>query len=91
MKSLIASSLLLLCYLPGVSACNSESVKPPQTKPVQTMSANESLIQVEAEGTEAIRRLQLKLSEKGYYDGPIDGIMTPELRKAAKGELRDRL
>lgn len=84
MKYLIATASLLLtaCATPVISATPDGSIKP---------VPDASLAKAEAERAESIRLLQLRLSENGYYAGPIDGIMSPELRKAAKGELRDRL
>lgn len=82
MKHLIlTTSLLLSIYgVPAMSATTDKIIKP-------VASAEKA----EAKRADSIRSLQLRLSENGYYAGPIDGIMTPELRQAAKGELRDRL
>lgn len=78
MKTLVlTTSLLLIGAAPVISAATDETPKP--------------VVEADTERAKSIRQLQLKLSENGYYAGPIDGIMTPELRKAAKGELRDRL
>ena len=33
---------------------------------------------------------QAYLSQQGYYIGPIDGVVTPELRAAASAYMRDR-
>lgn len=62
---------------------NTLQAQKPDNQPAETTSPQE--------GTEAIRTLQKKLRDKGYYDGPVNGILTPETRRAAKGELRDRL
>jgi hypothetical protein len=73
-----------------LSATQAETEKLPSPLPANK-PANKPVQQTEPEGSDAIRELQRRLSAKGYYIGPIDGIMTPELRKAAKGDLRDRL
>lgn len=92
------SALLSCCLMISVSGCADDTVKlvpedmqimkkQPELNPTKPAGK----LAQQSEGTEQIRALQKRLSEKGYYDGPINGIMTPETRQAAKGELRDRL
>lgn len=92
MKQLISITtlLLLLCTTPATSAPADESIDSEPTVEVKTKKV-ESAAEAEEKRKNSIRRLQRRLSDNGYYAGPIDGIMTPELRKAAKGWLRDRL
>jgi len=39
---------------------------------------------------EEIKTLQRQLIEYGYYSGPVNGIVTPETRRALQGMLSDR-
>jgi len=39
----------------------------------------------------AIATWQQKLSDEGYFIGEIDGLSSPELNRATKGYLRDRI
>lgn len=95
MKQLISTTalLLLICTTPAISGSSDESTNSVVTPPTMTPKpkAVESAAEAKEKRAESIRQFQQLLSDNGYYDGPIDGIMTPELRKAAKGWLRDRL
>jgi len=40
--------------------------------------------------SDEIRALQRMLIAEGYYEGPVNGIITPETRRAARDFLRTR-
>lgn len=88
-------TMLTAAWIAPLSACTNEKVA---TKTVAETEMSKEQLNSETnqqtqskQSAEEVRALQKKLSEEGYYNGPIDGVMTPELRNAAKGALRDRV
>lgn len=89
-----------LITAPPVEAITTPSTQTKQSKTVATSSQhdfsasnaqhNNSSV-TPTTGNAKVRALQEQLSADGYYAGPINGIMTPETRQAAKGALQDRL
>ena len=93
---MLSTSLMVGCYSGDTAKLPHKLT--PETQAAMEPSAGNALrqptptpVSIPLKGTEAVRALQQRLSENGYYDGPINGIMNPETRKAAKGELQDRL
>jgi len=88
MKLLILIGLMFCFYFSVLFSANAGDVTT-----IQQASATK---QVSLEKSKAdkrkedIRTLQSKLIEEGYYTGPVNGIVTPETRRALQGMLSDR-
>jgi hypothetical protein len=94
-KSFISlSTLLLLLSVNSINAEPNQSnitdnkVSTSTESPSNSSTASQSNKEIVADNS--IAKFQRKLSENGYYDGPINGIVTPETLQAMKGYLRDR-
>jgi len=95
-KSLISLSTLLLLF--SVNSINAESsqlnITDDKVSKSNASTSNDSIenqLNKEKLADNSIAKYQKKLSENGYYDGAINGIVTPETLQAMKGYLRDRI
>ncbi len=66
-------------YETNVSAADSTAVKQRQSKLDKS------------DDRDRVRALQKRMIEEGYYEGPVNGIITPETRRAARGFYSDRI
>lgn len=96
-RFLIPASALLVLGMVSLTACGGAQPTSVRTnaavrKDIELRTNNRQMdkSQKAQQERDRIRALQQRLQDEGYYSGPVDGILTPETRSAAKRLYRDR-
>ena len=85
--------LVIMGSVPARAACAQGLGEPTPPRPYDTVGSMQYTFQRWAPN-EKVREVQQALQDKGYYQGPLDGVLNPQFRSAiwnfqrAKGLLR---